>query len=61
MELLERQKLAADAILLERAMRVMERRFPELTGLPRKAAQEHPAVAWTRNSARILRREAERG
>jgi hypothetical protein len=52
METVERERLVADAILLERAAGVLKRRYPD--GLKYD-------VAWLEHYARTLRQEAERG
>jgi len=58
MEKLERERLVADAILLERAVKVLERRFS------RAIAEEvtaHTAVTWIRYAGQVLRRDGEHG
>lgn len=55
MELVERQKAVADAILLERAAKVLKRRFPdEVRAVPN-------VMSWLSRSAQTLRQEAESG
>jgi hypothetical protein len=61
MEFMERERKVADAILLERAARVLKRRCPDLCA-PLRARTEHEA-AWALllTRARELRQEAESG
>lgn len=52
----ERRRLVGDAILLERAVEVIRRRYPAqvMTNVTL-----HAVVVWMRSQARVWRREAE--
>lgn len=61
MELLERERMVADAIILERAVRVLQRRNPKSSLPAVQLDRRNTAIGYMGGLAADLRREAEPG